>query len=81
MMRRCWLVVVTLALGLFVLAAFAAGCHERERRVEVIHERPEREVVIEREHEHERAHERERAHEHERAHEEHSHDHRGDDAR
>ena len=76
-MRRCWPLVMAFALGISALAVLMPGCHEeREREVEVIHERPEHDVLIEREHEHEHEHERERGHEHEHEHEGHAHGHR-----
>ena len=50
-MRCFWSVATVLGLGLCALAVTATGCHERERRVEVIRERPVREVRIERERE------------------------------
>ena len=49
-MRRFWSIAAALGLGLCVLATAATGCGDkRERRVEVIRERPEREDRHERE--------------------------------
>jgi len=72
-MRRFWSVAVVLGLSLCALAVAASGCHERERRVEVIRERPAREVRVVHERdvrvEHERrGHERDRDGERDRGH-------------
>jgi hypothetical protein len=49
-MRRFWWIAAALGLGLCALAVAATGCgDERGRKVEVIHERPERERRVEHE--------------------------------
>jgi hypothetical protein len=80
-MRRTWARIGTRAVGFSGLIVLASGCHDRDREVTVIHERPEREVWVGHEREvhveHERRHDaHERGHEHEHEHEhEHGHEH------